>query len=367
VIEGDDTEALTEALVENLHREDMHPLDEADAYEKLQEWAKCSAAEVARRVGKEPRYVQQRLALHEKLSVKVKGAFRQGQINFTQARALSSADEEVQDIMLERVLGPSGSYYQTADSLERTVKYEQEAKQRRLEAASKPQPADSMFATPEEKAAHERQVAERERQEAEEFEAVKKQLAGMGAQEEEEARKAAQFNTLFRSALRDKRGRIARNALLDLLRPGFHQSLCSSAIGMLTRDSLGALASLLGIDAPPDGDERPPAEWFSAAGTAIIALDDGQAPDILLAMIAATATPAQVHSEFEGYYGGLGALRTYTAQVSSMAARALAEIMKVHVPAGMVPRPDDPEDSEEETDGEEQDPADEDAEEEEAA
>jgi ParB-like chromosome segregation protein Spo0J len=366
VIEGDDTEALTEALVENLHREDMHPLDEADAYEKLQEWAKCSAAEVARRVGKEPRYVQQRLALHEKLSVKVKGAFRQGQINFTQARALTGADEDVQEIMLQRAL--EGGYYAQADNLERLTRSEQEAKQRRLEAASKPQPADSMFATPEEKAAHERQVAERKQQEKDRLETLKKQFAEQGAQEEAEGRKAAQFNTLFRSALRDSQDRIAKNALLDLLRPISHQSLCSSVVGHLQLDSLGPLSVLLGIDAPPNSEERPPEEWFTQAFTAIIALDDGKGTEILLAMIASTASPAKVASRYQAYsYEIGGAVYTYSAEIQSPSARALAEKMKVHVPTGLVPLPDEPEEPEEETDGEEQDPADEDAEEEEAA
>jgi hypothetical protein len=160
-------------------------------------------------VGKEPRYVQQRLALHEKLSVKVKGAFRQGQINFTQARALSGADQDVQELMLERVTGSMGSYYQTADSLERTIKYEQEAKQRRVEAASKPQPADSMFASDEEREAHERQVAERTRkQEEERTAAEQRRLLG-----EEEINKA---NTAIRAALQLDRDATARAVLFDI-------------------------------------------------------------------------------------------------------------------------------------------------------
>ncbi len=53
VREADEAEALELALVENLQREDLNPIDEAHGYESLMEVSGASPAEVAERVGKD--------------------------------------------------------------------------------------------------------------------------------------------------------------------------------------------------------------------------------------------------------------------------------------------------------------------------
>ena len=53
-----DTHALEQALVENLHREDLNPLEEAAAYQQLLEDFELTHDEVARRVGKSRAAVQ---------------------------------------------------------------------------------------------------------------------------------------------------------------------------------------------------------------------------------------------------------------------------------------------------------------------
>lgn len=75
-------------LVENIHREDLAPLDEARALAALVE-RHGSQATVARRVGKTPGYVSQRLALL-KLIPEFQKALESGEVRLEDARALGS-------------------------------------------------------------------------------------------------------------------------------------------------------------------------------------------------------------------------------------------------------------------------------------
>src|SRR5581483_7064346 len=59
----DETEALSVQLVENLQREELHPLDEADGFLRLKEEMKLDLRGIAQRVAKDARYVARRLAL----------------------------------------------------------------------------------------------------------------------------------------------------------------------------------------------------------------------------------------------------------------------------------------------------------------
>lgn len=56
-------EALDAQLIENLQREDVHPLDEADGFLRLKEVTNLEISDIAHRVAKDPRYVARRLAL----------------------------------------------------------------------------------------------------------------------------------------------------------------------------------------------------------------------------------------------------------------------------------------------------------------
>lgn len=58
-----DDEALGAQIVENLQREDVHPLDEADGFLRLKEEMKLGVREIAERVAKDARYIARRLAL----------------------------------------------------------------------------------------------------------------------------------------------------------------------------------------------------------------------------------------------------------------------------------------------------------------
>jgi ParB family chromosome partitioning protein len=65
VRELDDLQVLRIQTIENLQREDVHPLDEADGYARLIELAKYDVESVAQEVGKSASYVYQRLKLRE--------------------------------------------------------------------------------------------------------------------------------------------------------------------------------------------------------------------------------------------------------------------------------------------------------------
>jgi len=58
-----DDEALDAQIVENLQREDVHPLDEADGFLRLKDGMKLGVRDIAERVAKDARYVARRLAL----------------------------------------------------------------------------------------------------------------------------------------------------------------------------------------------------------------------------------------------------------------------------------------------------------------
>ncbi|MCX6785943.1 MAG: ParB/RepB/Spo0J family partition protein [Candidatus Komeilibacteria bacterium] len=80
VVEMNDVEAREAAIVENLQREDVHPLEEGEAYRQLREKSKYEISAIAAKVGKSESYVKQRLFLTN-LESKPADAYRSGKIN----------------------------------------------------------------------------------------------------------------------------------------------------------------------------------------------------------------------------------------------------------------------------------------------
>ena len=75
-----DTEALEVQLIENLQRNDVHPLDEGQAYHTLRTTAGYDLVRLAVKVGKSRSYVAQRLQLTA-LSPEAQTAFRDDRIS----------------------------------------------------------------------------------------------------------------------------------------------------------------------------------------------------------------------------------------------------------------------------------------------
>ena len=91
-----DRDLLEVALVENLQREDLNPLEAAEAYARLREEFHLTQEDVARRVGKDRATVANALRLL-KLPASVRERIRDGSLSAGHARALaalSSADDQ---------------------------------------------------------------------------------------------------------------------------------------------------------------------------------------------------------------------------------------------------------------------------------
>ncbi len=85
--------ALEVALIENIQREDLNPIEEAEAYRNLMEGFDLSQEEVAKRVGKDRSTVANALRLL-RLPATVRDDVMAGRLSMGHARALLSLEEE---------------------------------------------------------------------------------------------------------------------------------------------------------------------------------------------------------------------------------------------------------------------------------
>jgi ParB family transcriptional regulator, chromosome partitioning protein len=98
----DDHGALEEALVENLHRADLNPLEEAAAFQQLIEDFNLTHDQVAQRVGKSRAAVSNTLRLFQ-LSPGIQRLVMEGKLNAGHARALlGTTDKAFQESLARR-------------------------------------------------------------------------------------------------------------------------------------------------------------------------------------------------------------------------------------------------------------------------
>lgn len=103
VRDTDDTEALREALIENLHREDLSPLEQAAAFEELLEELGASHEELAQRLGHSRSHVTNTMRLLH-LPPEAQRLLAEGKMSAGHARALLALeDEEAQAALALRV------------------------------------------------------------------------------------------------------------------------------------------------------------------------------------------------------------------------------------------------------------------------
>ena len=88
VAAGSDAQLLEMALIENIQREDLNPIDEAAAYEKLSSEFKMTQEEIAAAVGKDRSSVANHMRLL-KLPQEVRAEVAAGRLSMGHARALS--------------------------------------------------------------------------------------------------------------------------------------------------------------------------------------------------------------------------------------------------------------------------------------
>jgi ParB family chromosome partitioning protein len=125
VREVTDTLSLQQALVENLHRDDLNPLEEAAAYQQLVEDFSLTQEEVAQRVGKSRSAVANLLRLFQ-LPPQVQKLVAEGKLSAGHAKViLSTPDRAFQEVLGRRI---------ALEGL--TVRDAEEAVRQRTEAAS---------------------------------------------------------------------------------------------------------------------------------------------------------------------------------------------------------------------------------------
>jgi ParB family chromosome partitioning protein len=104
VRETEDTDMLRDALLENLHRSQLNPLEEASAYAQLLEDFGCTHEELAGRIGRSRPQISNTLRLL-KLSPAVQRRVAAGILSAGHARSLLAVeDAEVQDRLAQRVV-----------------------------------------------------------------------------------------------------------------------------------------------------------------------------------------------------------------------------------------------------------------------
>jgi ParB family chromosome partitioning protein len=102
--ETDDTDMLRDALLENLHRSQLNPLEEAAAYQQLLEDFECTHEELAGRIGRSRPQISNTLRLL-KLSPAVQRRVAAGVLSAGHARSLLAVeDPELQDRLAQRVV-----------------------------------------------------------------------------------------------------------------------------------------------------------------------------------------------------------------------------------------------------------------------
>ncbi|MBU0573606.1 MAG: ParB/RepB/Spo0J family partition protein [Candidatus Margulisiibacteriota bacterium] len=88
-----DQESMELALIENLQREDLNPMDEAEAYARLAAEFSLKQAEIAQKVGKDRSTVSNMMRLLE-LPEEVKNALKESVLSVGHARALLAVREK---------------------------------------------------------------------------------------------------------------------------------------------------------------------------------------------------------------------------------------------------------------------------------
>ncbi len=137
VIEADDRKAAELAMIENLQREDLNPIEEANGFKVLIKEYGLTQEEVAQRLGKARPTISNALRLLE-LPDAVCQLLEEGRLSAGHARALLAApSKSVQRNIAQRVIEEGLSVRQTEAAVKQAQKYAEEG-----EKSEKDKPAD---------------------------------------------------------------------------------------------------------------------------------------------------------------------------------------------------------------------------------
>ena len=113
----DDSTALEHALVENLHRDNLNPLEEAAAYQQLIEDFHLTHDEVASRVGRSRASISNTLRLLQ-LPPSIQRSVQEKKLSMGHARALlGSPDRSFQEELAKRIVAEDLSVRATEDAV----------------------------------------------------------------------------------------------------------------------------------------------------------------------------------------------------------------------------------------------------------
>lgn len=120
------------ALIENLQREDLHFLEEAEGYEQLMNEFMLTQEAMATRVGKKQSTIANKLRLL-RLSANVRQVLRDGELTERHARALLKLEEEEKQLdVLKIVISKKYSVRQTEEYIEKLLEEAAPKKRKRL-------------------------------------------------------------------------------------------------------------------------------------------------------------------------------------------------------------------------------------------
>lgn len=108
----DDEETAVVALIENIQRENLSVIEEAEAYKKLLDIGDTTQSELAKSVGKSQSFIANKLRLL-KLAPKVIERLRESKVTERHARAMLSLSEEDQVDLVETVISQKLNVKQT--------------------------------------------------------------------------------------------------------------------------------------------------------------------------------------------------------------------------------------------------------------
>ncbi len=110
-------EIMELALIENLQREDLNPIEEAEGYQKLMETFALTQEEVAQRIGKSRSAIANSMRLNN-LSAEIKKMVTSGQLSQGHARALLALENESDRIALaEKIIKENLNVRQTENAV----------------------------------------------------------------------------------------------------------------------------------------------------------------------------------------------------------------------------------------------------------
>ena len=115
-----DEETAVVALIENIQRENLSVVEEAEAYKKLLELGDTTQSELAKSVGKSQSFIANKLILL-KLAPKVIERLREGKVTERHARAMLSLSDEDQETLVETIISQKLNVKQTEARVKQKV------------------------------------------------------------------------------------------------------------------------------------------------------------------------------------------------------------------------------------------------------